>query len=98
MSNRLFTTYKFEYTVPKELLSMPITTDKLSVEATLCNLCEGIAPVITISFRNISILDIVNITNWALVKKQCEDFARCQFGTNTNVIVPVNPHYNMPTE
>lgn len=98
MTKKLFITHHFCYQVDKSLLSTPIATDMLKVEATKVELCEGIAPVITISFKNINVLDIININNWMLVKQECENIAAKHFGTTTNVIVPVNPHYNMPTE
>lgn len=101
MNHKLFNDYRFEYAVSKDLLCMPVATDKIKVVATLIELCDGIAPVITIAFENISVLDIMNITNWALVKQECEALARIHFDTKANVIVPANvqcPHYNFPTE
>lgn len=97
---RLFTNYEFDYKVSKSLLKMDIATNALSVVATLISLGDGLDPLITISFSNISVLDILNISDWSLVKRECEELARIHFDTNANVIVPANsqlPHYNMPT-
>jgi len=109
MSNKLFNDYRFQYIVPKELLCMPVVTDKLEVVATSTELCKGIAPVITIAFENINVLDIMNITNWELVKRDCEVIAEIHFKKSSNIqkmnVVELaanhygkaqNPHYNFP--
>ena len=106
---RLFNDYKFVYTVPNELLSMQMITNKINVVATLCDLCDGIAPVITIKFPDLDIIDILNVQNWHHVKQECEEIIAKHFNNlnvkNINVVElaesiykPQNQHYNFPNE
>lgn len=88
--SRLFTDYHFEYTVNKDLLCMPIATSVLKVVATKVDLmCEGIAPVVTIEFEKISVIDILNVTNWELIKRECEVIAVNYFKSIDNITLNI---------